>query len=756
MTPLAELYLPGAIAFWCALTFAVAALWGWADVARGDEGGRRFARRAYGFFALSILFGSAVLLLALARRDFRIDYVSQYSGLELAPHFQLAAFWAGQKGSFLIWLLWGALLGVPLARTTGNRLEAPVMGLYTLTQLGILLILVRESPFLMLRDTPLDGKGLNPLLQDNWMVIHPPIMFVGYALTAIPFCFAMAALWRRDTSEWAARAFPWALAAFLVLGTAILMGGYWAYKTLGWGGYWGWDPVENASLIPWLFTTALLHGLYLERSKRRYRRANLVLATLGYLSVLYGTFLTRSGVLADFSVHSFVDLGISGWLIALMGSFAGLAALLLATRLSSVPTEPNEDPPLSRGTFLVLATITVLTSALVVAIGTSAPLLTRFLPNPGQVGPEFYNRVNQPLALLVALLLSAVPFVTWKGEASGLSLLRKCAPSAAVAAAAAIAAAALGVRDPIHLLFLFLAVAAFSSNLWKVYRLFRDGTARKAGGYLAHVGVGVMLVGFLTSSAYDESAKVTLVEGAPAKVRDLTLTFRGFQQATDGSGKDRMAVEVERGGRSFVAYPKMFLNPRTRQLMVNPHVENFAAGDLYFSPLEFDPGEEAGGVREVELDKGAEQSFGDLAIRFVDFNLEAGGTNALAAMKSGGKVSIGARLEVRRGGAEAPTPVEPIYVFDTDGQVEFPPLPLPGGGRVAVAGINASNGSVRLFLDGLGLDPGAKKPELSLDVTSKPLIGFVWYGLYVVLAGGILAFADRLRSSLRLTETSVT
>src|SRR6186713_147668 len=281
MTPLAELYLPGALAFWCALAFAIAALWGWADLARGDEGGRRFARTAYGFFALSIVLGSAVLALALARRDFRIDYVSQYSGLDLAPHFQLAAFWAGQKGSFLIWLLWGTLLGLPLVRTTG-KLEAPVMGLYTLTQLGILLILVRESPFLMLRETPLDGKGLNPLLQDNWMVIHPPIMFIGYALTAIPFCFAMAALWKRDTSEWATRAFPWALGAFLVLGTAILMGGYWAYKTLGWGGYWGWDPVENASLIPFLFTTALLHGLYLERSKRRYRRANLVMASLAY------------------------------------------------------------------------------------------------------------------------------------------------------------------------------------------------------------------------------------------------------------------------------------------------------------------------------------------------------------------------------------------------------------------------------------------------------------------------------------------
>src|SRR4030095_1943007 len=208
----------------------------------------------------------------------------------------------------------------------------------------------------------------NPLLQDNWMVIHPPIMFVGYASAAIPFAFAMAALWRRSYDDWAARAFPWALGGFLVLGTAILMGGYWAYKTVGWGGYWGWDPVENASLVPWLFGTVLIHGLHMERAKQRYRRMNFVLAALVYLSVLYGTFLTRSGVLADFSVHSFVDLGISGWLIALMAFFIGLTVLLLALRLRGVTTAKNEDPLLSRGTFMVLSTITVAVCATVVLL----------------------------------------------------------------------------------------------------------------------------------------------------------------------------------------------------------------------------------------------------------------------------------------------------------------------------------------------------------------------------------------------------
>jgi cytochrome c-type biogenesis protein CcmF len=730
-----HLYLPGALALWCALAFALSCLWGYSMVLRGDATALLFARRAYSFFATAVGLAALLLILLLVLRDFRIDYVYRYSGLDLPMHYQFAAFWAGQQGSFMIWLLWGTLLGLLLQRSAG-RSEPAVMGIYLLTLLGLVFILVRQSPFSMRLDAPLDGQGLNPLLQDDWMVIHPPIMFIGFALSAVPFSFAMAALWTRRFDDWAARAFPWALGGFLVLGTAILMGGYWAYKTLGWGGYWGWDPVENASFIPFLFGTVLIHGLHLERTRGRYRRANYVLATLMFMSVLYGTFLTRSGVLADFSVHSFVDLGLAGWLVGILGAFLLLSGFLLVTRLRQVPTKANEDPLLSRGTFMVLATITLLTAALVILAGTSAPLLTRFMANPGQVGPSFYNRVNLPIALLVACLLALVPYLTWRGGPP-VGVARKLLWPGVFALAAAIGAAFWRVDQPLHLLFVFLAALAFASNLKKVAEMARAAGMAGAGGYLAHVGVGIILLGIVASSGYDRSAKVTLVRGVPQRVEDMTLTFTRFIPR-HGREKERMEVEVARGGERFKVYPKMFVNSRTGQMMVNPDIRNFALMDLYVSPIEYDPGQP-----RLELAQGESGNVGNTQVRFVRFDLQAEG-NALVQMAAGRTVTVGAVLEVTRNGKTGS--VRPLYRLNpADGRVDTPAMALPGGGAVMVSGINATAGKVRLDLDGV-----ANPARLSLDVTRKPLISLVWGGLYVVLAGGILATVNRLRQARKL------
>jgi cytochrome c-type biogenesis protein CcmF len=620
------------------------------------------------------------------------------------------------------------------------------MFVYLLTQFGLLLILVRESPFVMLGETPLDGAGLNPLLQDDWMVIHPPVMFIGFAAAAIPFSFAAAAMWRGDTKNWAARAFPWALGGFLVLGTAILMGGYWAYKTLGWGGYWGWDPVENASLIPWLIGVVLIHGLYLERSRGRYRRLNLVLACALFMSVLYGTFLTRSGVLADFSVHSFVDLGLSAWLIGLLAFFGFGSLILLAWRLRGVETRENVDPFFSRGSALVLSTIVVGMATLVITFGTSAPLLTRwFMERPGQVGPEFYNTVNLPLALLVALFLSAVPFLTWKGTAPGV-IVRKLMPSGVAALVCTIVGVVVGVTEILHIAFLFLASLALAANLQRVVQLARERGLGKAGGYLAHVGVSVFLIGVLASSAYDHSAKVTLPQGQAVDVAGMKITFQRFIPR-QGTEKERMEVMVERGGKRFMTYPKMFVNERTRQLMVNPDIKSTALLDLYISPIQYEPAVGSTTEQRLELDRGASEVVGDLDVRFVDFQLD--GQDPMLRLASGSPVEIAATVEIRQG--DRVTTVNPIYRFFGNGQVETPPVALPGGsGWIAMTGLNPGSGSVQLDVAGIPSTPSPAR--LSVDITRKPLIQLVWFGLYIILAGGGLAVLGRYRAARRVDE----
>ncbi|MEM6793383.1 MAG: cytochrome c biogenesis protein CcsA [Acidobacteriota bacterium] len=742
MEILSQYYLPGAVPMWSAVLFALASLWGYTLAAGGDKSALAFARRSYGFFSLSVILAAVVLAISLYRRDFRIEYVYQYSGMELADHFQIAAFWAGQKGSFLIWLLWGVLLGIPLSRTAG-RDEPTVMWVYMTTVLGLVLILARNNPFLMLPETPADGAGLNPLLQDDWMVIHPPVMFIGYAAAAIPFAFALAAVWRGDTKNWATRAFPWTLGGFLVLGTGILMGGYWAYRTLGWGGYWGWDPVENASLIPWLIGVILIHGMYLEKTRKRYRRINLVLACLLYLSVLYGTFLTRSGVLADFSVHSFVDLGLSAWLIGLMSFHGGMAFLLLAYRWKSVETSVNEDPLISRGMMLVLSTLTVGVSAVLITLGTSSPIITGWYSEyPAQAGPEFYNTVHMPLALLAAALLAVVPFATWRGV-TGQKLIRQLIPSMVAALAVTIFGAVIGVEEPIHHLFVFLSSWALTANLQKVLQLARRGGWSSTGGYLSHVGVGIMLLGILASSAYDFSTKVTLPQGEPVQVGDLNLTFERYIPR-QGREKERMEVTVVReDGSSYKSYPKLFVNDRTRQLMANPHIQKTLLQDLYISPIQYEPAESVKVDGRIELSRGQRARVGEVQVHFADIEMPGG--PPMAQLSSTGVAEILLRFEVERGqGAEI---VRVPFRFTQQGPLRMERTPMPGGGSIAITSFQGT-GAARLEV--ATTDTGPVPARLSIDVTKKPLIKMVWYGLYVVLAGGLVSTFKRFRNAQKV------
>ena len=742
-------FWPGVVALWGALFAGLASAVTYLRVDRGRRDLLPLARTTYAAFATAIVAASGILMALLLQHRFDVSYVNSYSSLDLPLHFLISTFWAGQEGSFLLWCFWGSLIGLFVWRSAKEQ-EAPVMVVYLATFLGIVAILCKQSPFKILPPPPpADGVGLNPLLQDPWMVIHPPVMFLGFASLSVPFAFAIAALWKKRWDGWITRALPWALLTFLTLGTAILMGGYWAYKTLGWGGYWGWDPVENTSLVPWLFTAALVHGMFLQRSRKRHRKINLILASTAYAAILYGTFLTRSGVLADFSVHSFIDLGITGWLVGILATFILLAAALLAWRWRGIPVADDEETPLlSRSVLFILGIAVFCALACVILLGTSAPLLTRISGTPSQVQTAFYGKTTTPAAFLLLLLSGLVPFVSWKGE-SARAFLASARRSLLVAAGLTLVAFAIGARRPDTLVLLFMAFFAADMNLRAVLRKARNGKFAGAGGYLAHVGVGLMLAGIVVSGAYAKSQRLTLAVNVPQKSGDTTLTFLRVVPGT-AQRKQAMEVKVETSrGKSFYAYPKMYVNSRTGQMMANPAIRSSTLMDLYVAPQQYDPGQSEVIGRDVRLVKGTTTNIDGTGFTFRDFNADRS-----AMMRGEQEILVLTDLTITPpDGSSHDMTVKYIFHMDSR-QADAEEMEIPGlpGGKVSVLAVSPNDGSVVVRLTGVSKNPAdefqaATVESLSVDVTRKPLIALVWGGFYVMMAGALLAFVKRAREA---------
>ncbi len=733
------------------------------------------ARRLYYAFTFSVVLASVLLMGRLLSHDFRVSYVASYSGRDLPVYYLFSTFWAGQEGSFLLWLFFGSLIGLFVLRSAKEQ-EPPVMIVYVASFIGIVAILVKQSPFRFLGQIPPDGQGLNPLLQDPWMVIHPPVMFSGFASLSVPFAFAIAALWMKRWDGWVVRAMPWALFTFVTLGTAILMGGYWAYKTLGWGGYWAWDPVENTSLVPWLATVALVHGMFLQKAREKHRKINIILAILAFCCILYGTFLTRSGVLADFSVHSFIDLGITGWLVAIIVVFLVGGLGLLALRWKEIPVvsdldaqtgKEKEEPFLSRSVLFILSVTLFSASGLVILLGTSAPILTRIGGKASQVSTSFYNVTHAPIAALMALLVALVPYLSWRGETLAV-VAKKAFVAAAIGLMGGGVAFAAGVHSARDLAIIAFAVFGMAANAETVALFVRRKAVSTVGGYLAHVGVSIMLVGILVSGVYETKTQINLPKGQPTQVGRHTMTFtkvvfvnekgdvKPFEELNMASLDDRrakQAMEVDvasPSGKVWRAYPKMYMNQRTQQMMANPDVRSTPLMDLYVSPQSYDPGQPArieGST--IALKKGESKSADGVKIKFLDFSADRSAINDATRPH----VTVTANFLVTTAEvAEEKTAKYVMYFGATAGgpATEAPETPLPGRGRMRIKRVSPNEGTCELELMGVAAG-GDLKPAtaetLSIDVTTKPLISLVWAGFYVMMLGGIVALLRRARDS---------
>jgi cytochrome c-type biogenesis protein CcmF len=413
---------------------------------------KRLARVAFGFHTAGVLTIIGALFYIIQQHLFEYHYAWQHSSKALPVEYLLSCFWEGQEGSFLLWLFWHAILGWVLIWRSKNW-EAPVMAVVAITQvfLGSMLLgfsigesKIGSNPFNLLReviDAPIfaradylsfvtDGNGLNPLLQNYWMVIHPPTLFLGFASTVIPFAYSIASLWRKDYNGWVKPVLPWTLFAAAILGTGILMGGAWAYEALSFGGFWAWDPVENASLVPWITLVAGLHTLVIFKSTGHALRATYIFFIATFVLILYSTFLTRSGILGDTSVHSFTDLGMSGQLIVFMGFFVLLSAFFLIRYWNRIPNPEKEEAFSSREFWMFIGALIFTISAIQITFTTSIPVWNKFFPLLRQLpvlgnlfekdlAPpadvvQHYNSIQVWIAVLIGIGSAYVQFLRYK------------------------------------------------------------------------------------------------------------------------------------------------------------------------------------------------------------------------------------------------------------------------------------------------------------------------------------------------------
>jgi cytochrome c-type biogenesis protein CcmF len=691
------MYVPGTALLWMAFLLGLGSTVAYGLSIRNPEKWKSIARQSYGLMTAAVVVASAILMYLLVTHDYRLHYVWAYSDNLIDTKYLISSFWGGQEGSFLLWIFFGVLLGLPLIRYA-RAYESRAMIFYNMTLLSLIMLLLKQDPFrfhegLTAAMIPLDGQGLNPLLQNPWMVIHPPIMFVGYASLAVPFAFAMAALWMKKYDEWTKVSMPWVLLSMVSLGTAIMLGGYWAYETLGWGGYWGWDPVENASLVPWLATAALTHGMLLQRGRKRFRRLNLVLAAAAYLLVVYATFLTRSGVLGDFSVHSFVDLGLMGWLVFNMGFFLVASIVLLAWRWREIPSEVGDEPFISRTIFFVVGILLFILIGLVVLLGTSAPLLSRLWGEPAQVGPEFYNAMGYWIAVAFALFLGGTPFLAWSRARKGAG--KVLGGTLAVTAACMVVAAFLGLTGVKAYVYVSAVVFNIVANSWAILNYGRAKNWRLAGGPVAHVGMGLMMLAFLTTGWLDEGMKIRLHQGQPAEVLGYTMTFKGHEKLTPTS-RDAMVVEVtDKRGKNFELRPKMWVNQKSNQLIANPDIKVFLTTDLYLAPVEFEPGKEPAPSARFMLGKDEPHQFKDWTLTFLGFDMSKQGTVP-------GALTVGVAVQLDRPDHETVV-LEPTMI-STDQGVQAIAVDIPGisGAKIQSTGMNVDSGMIRVEILGLG------------------------------------------------------
>lgn len=769
---------------------------------------RRIGRGAWLVSTLSAILAYGVLFYLSLTHQFQYGYIYSHTSMELGLDYLISACWAGQEGSFMLWIVLNGLVGFALMKWAKGY-ESSTMAVVALCQFflfsmvaGLKLgdVTIGSSPFMMLAEkfpdapmlqaglVPTDGQGLNDLLQNYWMVIHPPTLFTGFAAMIVPFAFAVTALWKKQYTEWVRPALPWALFAAMILGLGIAMGGYWAYVTLSFGGYWAWDPVENSSLVPWLVSIAAIHTMIVQKRSGRSHKAALLLNVLAYMLIIYSTFLTRSGILGDISVHSFVDLGLYNQLLLWILTMAVISIGLYVYRYRDLPT-PKKEPELLSREFMIFAGAILLSCvALVVILGTSAPIIGRiFRDSPSTVPIAFYNKWTLPLAVMFMFLAGLGQLFWWNRMSAddvNKVLFRPVVfavvatitvlvftPFVKASAVPQAVAAAAGMPDGAQsaallagigswwatwgmgiqlLLLLFVAFFALWGNSEVAWRI-ASGNPRMAGGAIAHIGLAIMILGIIWSSGFsnpvgkipgsrgdDGRDNFIVSRGQTRSINGYAVTYR--DQDVSPEGRPRYVLDfTDPKGRSFTVTPVVYKSNKD-QWIQHPDVTAFLEKDLFVavSPNTMFGTEAEEGT--VSLARGDSVVIGDgaFALKFVEFDM--GGQHEQAA---DAEINVGATLEVYNLGTGESRTLHPVYQIAGDRTVHLVSDSVPEWELVVeFAGMNVDNGAITVRIEGV---KGAPEDWVLVQAYEKPMISLVWIGLLLLTLGFGVAIVRRTK-----------
>ncbi|MCA0237660.1 MAG: cytochrome c biogenesis protein CcsA [Bacteroidetes bacterium] len=603
------------------------------------EGWRNLGRFGFLLHGLALAGIIGTLFYILSGKMYEYQYAWSNVSDDLPKQYIFSAFWKEQQGSFLLWSFWHVVLGMVLM-LRGGKWETPVLTVVALAEAFIASMILGlyfgdyrlgASPFDLLRDTmdapifnqadylgKIKGNGLNPLLQNYWMTIHPPTLFLGFASTVVPFAFAIAGLWTRDHKDWLRPALHWSLFSGAVLGTGILMGGAWAYEALSFAGYWAWDPVENTSLVPWLTLVAGIHTNLVARSTGFSIRSTYSFYLLTFVLVLYSTYLTRSGILGDTSAHAFTEMGLGIQLILFMAVFSLLSIALWLVRYKEVPDVKGEESATSREFWMFIGSLVLFFSAVLITGATSLPVWNKLVQifKPDYIGAalkdpvEHHNRYQLWIAVFMGLLTGIGQFMRYS-ERNWKLVSRKFAIHMGIAATGALALTLLNrlwidVRAWQLYAFLFAAMFAVVANLDYLISVTK-GNIKLASSAVSHFGFGVLLLGVLStglgkawisSNSFamdglieganndDLNKNVLLLKQSPMPIKDFTATYLKDtierQTRTFAVQFGRRDAQGNPTGEQFTLHPNVMYDRQFSKVVAsNPSTKHYWNYDIF-------------------------------------------------------------------------------------------------------------------------------------------------------------------------------